>query len=166
MPEAYTRCPYPLEVQSLIFSKNEFDLPEAMEWMEKNKVRRRPIEMLETGQSYRARMHQPTEFVAGSFRTIRLGRGQSRVQAVVGCPKKHVRAAILSERAARKSGQASPPPATRISVRPTGKAAQSDIARRLVASPPAPGMSFRQWAKREGIDISRGTRRAWKDRRR
>lgn len=166
MTEAYTRCPYPLEIQSFIFAKSEFDLPEAFAWMERNKVRREPLEMLETGQSFRARMHQPTQFVAGSFRTIRLGRGESRVQAVVGCPKKHVRQSILAERSARKSGKASAASPTKVSVRPASGDPSALIRQRLVSSPPARGMSFREWARREGIDLSQGSRRAWKDRRR
>jgi len=157
----YTRCPYPLAVQSLIFSKNEFDLPEAMEWMADNKVRRRPLELLETGQSWRARMYEPSDFMVGSFRTIRLGRGQSRVQAVVGCPKKHVREAIISGRAERQTERTQARPskkaqarAAQRSPRPTGDAAViAELARRLGVKPPSRQMTLAEYARRQGIDV-------------
>lgn len=83
----YVNCPYPLMIQAFIFSKADFTLDSAMRWLRFNDVDASGTQFLETGQSWRARQHEPYEFVPGSFRTIRLGQGKSRVQAVIGCPK-------------------------------------------------------------------------------
>ena len=82
---AYQKCPRPTLVQTLIFKKSWFDPIEVVEWLDKYDID--PIEILETGPSYRARPHSPRAFEKNLFRTIRLGRGSSNVSAVVGCPK-------------------------------------------------------------------------------
>ncbi|HEV8550420.1 MAG TPA: hypothetical protein VGQ57_15355 [Polyangiaceae bacterium] len=111
---SYGKCPYPLAVQTYIFPKSEFELSEALDWMVKNRVQGRPLELNESGSSWRARMHGPDDFVDGSFRTIRLGRGQSRVSAVVGCPRDYLRQRILGRRADRKAGTLRAEPAPKV----------------------------------------------------
>lgn len=100
---AYSRCPRPLLVQTFIFSKSEFPHPlDVVDWMAENRVRFDPRALRETGQSYRARQQEPSSFVEGSLRTIRLGKGQSRVQAVVGCPKPWLHDRTQRQRQRRK----------------------------------------------------------------
>jgi hypothetical protein len=82
----YVRCPYPLMIQSFIFSKRDFSVDTALRWLGANAGDVRSTRLYETGQSWRAPQYDTHEFVAGSFRTIRLNSGKSRVQAIVGCP--------------------------------------------------------------------------------
>jgi hypothetical protein len=99
---ASSKCPRPLAVQTLIFSKSEFEPFDVFAWCEQNRVHIDPRQLLETGQSYRFRQHDPSRFIPGSLRTIRLGKGESRVQAVVGCPTQDLRDHILASRAETK----------------------------------------------------------------
>lgn len=98
------KCPRPTLVQTLIFQKSWFDPIEVVEWLDKYDID--PLEITETGPSYRARLHSPREFEKNLFRTIRLGRGQSNVVAVVGCPKPALSKRVQHQRAMRKKARA------------------------------------------------------------
>lgn len=190
-------CPHSLIVQTLIFTKKLYEPHDVYAWLEEKGFKDNRVE--ETGQSYRARQHDPDLFVKGSFRTITMGRGQSDVKAVVGCPIMSLWNQIQSGRAERKElkalaktkGLPPPPPLRKTQPKLTpgwtkvasakrradrrlnaaerglpGSAAPLGMTKRLAASPPPPGMSFKEWARREGITISSGDRRAWKTRKR
>lgn len=101
---AYEKCPRPTMVQTLIFQKSWFDPIEVVEWLDKYDID--PLEILETGQSYRARLHSPKAFEKNLFRTIRMGRGKSNVSAVVGCPKPALWKKEQHRRALRKKARA------------------------------------------------------------
>ncbi len=79
------KCPWGLEVQSLLFPKSEFEPWDAQAWLDE--YGKKPLHD-ETANYWRARQREPREFFTGSLRTIRLGQGVSRVKAIVGCPKK------------------------------------------------------------------------------
>lgn len=93
--ERGTPCPRPLLVQALIFPKSAFDAWDVFAWLDEYGYR---PELEETGSSYRARQHPPDAFLPGSFRTIAMGRGQSHVKAVVGCPKPWLTSRVTRER--------------------------------------------------------------------
>ena len=85
-PTRYSgKCPWGLEVQSLLFPKSEFEPWDAQVWL--TEYGKKPLHD-ETANYWRARQREPHEFFEGSLRTIRLGQGQSRVKAIVGCPKR------------------------------------------------------------------------------
>jgi len=194
---SYSKCPRPMVVQTLIFTKKLYEPWDVHAWLDEKGFKSDRVE--ETGQSYRARQHDPSLFVPQSFRTISMGKGQSDVKAVVGCPIMSLWAQIQSGRAERKQlkalaktkGLPPPPPLRKATPKLSpawtkvasaqrraerrlnaaerglpGSNAPLDITRRLLASPPDPGMSFKEWARREGITISAGDRRAWKGRKR
>ena len=79
------KCPWGLEIQSLLFPKSEFEPWDAQVWLDE--YGKKPLHD-ETKSYWRARQREPHEFFKGSLRTIRLGQGVSRVKAIVGCPKK------------------------------------------------------------------------------
>lgn len=84
-PSYSGKCPWGLEIQSLLFPKNEFEPWDAQAWLDD--YGKKPLHD-ETKGFWRARQREPHEFFKGSLRTIRLGQGSSRVKAIVGCPKK------------------------------------------------------------------------------
>lgn len=197
-----SKCPRPMVVQTLIFTKKLYEPFDVYAWLEEKGFKDDRVE--ETGVSYRARQHDPNLFVEGSLRTISMGRGQSDVRAVVGCPIMSLWSQIQAGREERKAlkalaktkGLPAPAPLRKATPKlspawtkaasaarraerrvraaerglPAGKTASLDVTRRLLAAPPASGMSFKEWARREGIDLSSAgraeARRAWKGRRR
>jgi hypothetical protein len=82
-PGAPKKCPVGTEVQTLIFSADEFEEKEAVAWARKHKFSAAKVD--ETDSSFRIRQHQPSKYKSGSFRTITLTSG---VKAVVGCPRR------------------------------------------------------------------------------
>lgn len=189
-------CPHSLVVQTLIFTKKLYEPHDVYAWLSEKGFKDSQVE--ETGQSYRARQYDPKLFVPGSFRTITMGKGQSDVKAVVGCPIMSLWNQIQGQRAERRELKAlaktkglPPPPPLRKSTpklspawtraasaqrraerrlsameRGLPSGASLDITKRLRESPPAAGMTFKEWAEREGITIRAGDRKAWKARRR
>lgn len=196
-----SKCPHSLVVQTLIFTKSLYEPHDVERWLREKGFSARRVE--ETGQSYRARQHDPSLFVKGSFRTISMGRGQSDVKAVVGCPIMSLWTQIQGERSDRKRlkaeaasrGEKLPP------IRPTqpklspgwtrvasarrraerrriaaerglpALAPRNEMARKLLASPPSPGTSLAEYARRQGLDlgdaaVKRAVKKAWKARRR
>lgn len=82
---SFVRCPWGTRIQSLLFPKDEFDPPEAHAWLERHRLSY--VLFDQSANFWRARQADPHSFVEGSLRTITLGRGQSRVRAIVGCPR-------------------------------------------------------------------------------
>lgn len=76
------RCPIGTEVQTLIFSKDDFTQKQAKAWAKKGGFKHGKVD--DTEDSYRLRQVDPDEFKRGSFRTITMDDG---VKAVIGCPK-------------------------------------------------------------------------------
>jgi len=69
----------PLKVQTLIFRRPLFTRKSAVAWARTHDFRSNDVD--ETESSYRLRQRDPSRFVPGSFRTIRLSKG---VQATLG----------------------------------------------------------------------------------
>jgi len=80
---AYRRCPIGMRAQTLIFEKEYFDRRGAKSWARRYGYRSAKID--ETADSYRIRQRSPSEFTAGSFRTIGFRPG---VKTVLGCPRR------------------------------------------------------------------------------
>lgn len=194
------KCPRPMVVQTLIFTKKLYEPHDVYAWLAEKGFKDGRVE--ETGVSYRARQHDPNLFVKGSLRTISMGRGQSDVRAVVGCPIMSLWTQIQGARQARKleksaaKSQGLPPPAPlrpsspKLSPRWTRVASaarrterrlraaerglppppsvrtlpEKSLAALLVRSPPATGMSLRQYAQKHGLTLSSGARKLWKGR--
>jgi len=76
------RCPVGTEVETLIFSKDDFTRAQAKAWARRNSYRYGKVD--ETDDSYRLRQQDPDDFRRGSFRTIVFTDG---VEAVIACPK-------------------------------------------------------------------------------
>lgn len=71
------------KVQTLIFAKSRFpSAGDATDWAKSRDFRAHKVD--ETGQSFRLRQRDPSDFTRGSLRTIQLTNG---VQAVIGRPK-------------------------------------------------------------------------------
>lgn len=82
---SFVRCPWGTRIQSLLFDKREYDPDEAIAWCRRNKFR---TDLFDQSANYwRARQLEPSSFMHGTLRTITLGQGQSRVRAIIGCPK-------------------------------------------------------------------------------
>jgi len=79
------RLPRSTEVQSLIFDKDFFDKREAKSWARTHDFLSTGVD--ETENSYRIRQANPSDFAAGTFRTIELTEG---VKAVIAMPKRGV----------------------------------------------------------------------------
>jgi hypothetical protein len=82
---SFVRCPWGTRIQSLLLSKREFDAEEALAWVESHGFSTRGFD--QSANYWRARQAEPSSFAEGSLRTITLGRGQSRVRAIIGCPR-------------------------------------------------------------------------------
>lgn len=80
--DAQRTCPIGTEVQTLVLSQQMFTERQATGWIKRHGFRLTKIDI--TPNNYRFRQHPPTNFRAGSFRTIRLRPG---VEAVIGCPQ-------------------------------------------------------------------------------
>lgn len=74
-------CPIGTEIQTLILSQQMFNERQAAGWAKRHGFRVIKVDV--TANNYRFRQHPPSNFRAGSFRTIRLRPG---VEAVIGCP--------------------------------------------------------------------------------
>lgn len=79
---ATSLCPVGTEIQTLIFSKDNFKKSDAVTWVHKHNFHGTEVD--ETGTSYRYRQQNPRKFREDSFRTITIKDG---VKAVIGCPK-------------------------------------------------------------------------------
>lgn len=88
---SYVRCPWGTRIQSLLFDKRIFDPDEAYAWCREHRMRTDGFD--QSANYWRARQAEPSSFFAGNLRTIQLGRGQSRVRAIVGCPLTRPRSA-------------------------------------------------------------------------
>lgn len=98
------RCTVGLEVQTLIFRKENFPRADrARSWARYHGFKVAKVD--ETEVSFRLRQREPSDFVPGSFRTIDMG--SSGVRGVVGCPKRG--------RESDKSTRRDPPKRTRAS---------------------------------------------------
>lgn len=75
-------CGMSTEIQTLVLSQQLFNERQAIGWVKRHGFRVTKVDV--TANNYRFRQHPPTNFEAGSFRTIRLRAG---VQAVIGCPQ-------------------------------------------------------------------------------
>lgn len=76
-------CPVGTEVQSIIFSKENFTEREAKNWADRNDFKYGSVDEKEN--TFRLRQSNPMNFKEDSFRTIDLSKG---VKAVIGCPVK------------------------------------------------------------------------------
>ena len=74
-------CPVGTEVQSLIFSKDEFSEKSAKDWAKKHDFIYEYVDKKEN--TFRIRQQEPSDF--NNMRTIEMTKG---VKAVIGCPKK------------------------------------------------------------------------------
>lgn len=75
------KCPVGTQIQTLIFSKDNFTEKSAKNWAEKNSFKYGKVDTKEN--TLRLRQHNPFEYKRDSFRTIELTDG---VKAVIGCP--------------------------------------------------------------------------------
>ena len=82
MAKSKSLCPRGTKIQSVVFSKKNYNQEGARLWLERHGFRNGLD--VKPG-TIRARQKQPTEFRKDSFRSIKLGPG---IGAVVGCPKK------------------------------------------------------------------------------
>ena len=69
-------------VQTLIFDKDRFTRAQVISWASDHDMSSSKVD--ETGESFRLRQREPSDFIDGSFRTITLRPG---VQAVIGRPR-------------------------------------------------------------------------------
>jgi hypothetical protein len=74
-------CPVGTEVQSLIFSKDDFSEKSAKDWAKKHDFNYGYVDKKEN--TFRIRQQEPSDF--NNMRTIEMTKG---VKAVIGCPKK------------------------------------------------------------------------------
>jgi ADP-ribose pyrophosphatase YjhB (NUDIX family) len=74
-------CPTGTQIQSVIFSKENFTEKQAKGWADHNDFKYGKVD--ETEHKFRLRQKDPSNFKKGSFRTIELTDG---VKAVIGCP--------------------------------------------------------------------------------
>lgn len=80
------RLPRPTDVQTLLIPKSAFTVAQAKAWAKKHGFKFGSVD--EGGPRagmHRLRQHDPSDYTAGTFRTISLGDG---VEAVIGMPKK------------------------------------------------------------------------------
>jgi 8-oxo-dGTP diphosphatase len=75
------KCPVGTQIQSVIFSKDDFTEKSAKSWAEHNNFKFGKVDIKEN--TIRLRQHNPFEYKRDSFRTIELTDG---VKAVIGCP--------------------------------------------------------------------------------
>lgn len=79
--DAQKTCPIGTEIQTLILSQQLFTEKQAAGWARRHGFRVIKVDV--TTNNYRFRQHPPSNYRAGSFRTIRIRPG---VEAVIGCP--------------------------------------------------------------------------------
>lgn len=74
-----------MRVQSLLFSRDQFDAPRALAWAAWHGFKSYKIDLKPN--TIRVRQIVPTkrQFVKGTFRTFKMTEG---VKAVIGCPRK------------------------------------------------------------------------------
>lgn len=75
------KCPVGTQIQTLVFSKDNFTEKSAKNWAEQNNFKYGKVDTKEN--TLRLRQHNPFEYKRDSFRTIELTDG---VKAVIGCP--------------------------------------------------------------------------------
>jgi len=75
------RCPVGMQVQSLVFDREEFTRAEARAWAKRHGYQHEGLDV-KPG-TYRIRQKHPRAFQSGTFRTIHFGSG---IEAVVACP--------------------------------------------------------------------------------
>jgi N-acetylglutamate synthase-like GNAT family acetyltransferase len=76
------KCPVGTEVQSLLFSKDEFSMEDAKEWAKSHGYKYDYVDEKEN--TFRIRQENPSKFVKDIFRTIEFKKG---LKAIVACPK-------------------------------------------------------------------------------
>lgn len=79
------RCPRGMEVQTLLFDRDDFTTKQAKRWAKDHDFRYGKVDT--TDDYHRLRQREPSAFTSGSFRTITFGAPKEGIKAVVGCPK-------------------------------------------------------------------------------
>ena len=74
-----------MKVQSLLFSRDEWDVRAAKEWAKEHGYRYGSVD--EKTNTLRLRQHDPSDFKRGTMRTIEFGSGYG-IKAVVAKPKR------------------------------------------------------------------------------
>lgn len=78
------KCHRGMEVQTLLFPRDEFTARQAKTWAKRHKMRYGKVDTTEN--YHRLRQRDPNDFVGGSYRTIDYPNTPG-IKAVVACPK-------------------------------------------------------------------------------